>query len=586
MRDARLFRNLGFVRLGDYVVERLGISFRTAEELMQAEESLRRLPLVAGAFDRGEISAAHVRMLTRIVDASSETSWVDLARRAGARELRAIIERFRRESIEKAPRPEGGIPAGDDGGRGIERSGAATPPSSEPELERLELFAPAWISTLWRDSVTFIRELSGSAIPQGACLGVVLAEVSPAVPPAEPTVEGVQSRSPDGTTRPIHLLPEEMSRSRIPSPESEPCAACEPRPLDARVVDRALRHLMRERQRAEAAVAGYLRIISVSRSYRAQGFTSLEAYAADIFDISPPRLYCLLKLDKTLRSLPAARAAYLGGRLTLKQVLALDGVAAPWNEGAWIRRAAEVTLRRLEDEIAFWRHLRETRPKTWDLLDGGPLPAGIVLVPGRAPRLRGSARGAGSDRSSGGEGSPITAAVFLRALAADETLTPFPARMCPIRMLVEPGVHQAWRETVDHCRSVVRLDVRSWETLALVLREFWLVWDNRETRRQRRENPALERDGWRCAAPACRSIGTGNLHEHHVEFRATGGAVRSMSNLISLCVGHHLGLLHDGKMRCSGRAPDELVWEMGTEPGRDPFLVYEGLEKLIFRSGT
>ncbi|MBI3451086.1 MAG: hypothetical protein HY049_19505 [Acidobacteria bacterium] len=567
MREARLYRDLGFVRMGDYVVERLGFAARDAEDLMRTEASLKRLPRVARALELGEISAAHVRLLIPVAEPRSEAFWVGLARRRSVREL-----------------------------RGAAHGGAAPPPSAD--LESLELPAPAWIATLWRDSVTFIRQLVGSPIPQGTCLGLVLAEISAATAGGDdPThVEAAPGPLDAGAAIAADdpLEPGSPLEQRTPRDAREPRSLDSPAslPPDARAVDRGLLSLLRERQRRDAVIASHLKVVGASRTYRARGFSSLEEYAADTFAISPSRLYCLLKLDRTLRALPAARAAYLSGSLTLKRTLALDGVAAPWNEAAWIRRALLVTLRRLEDEISFWRHLRETRPEIWELLDGGPLPPGIVLVPGRPPRLAARARhtprdpGAGPGASLAPRGPAVSAAALLRSLEADETLTPLPPRICRIRMLVEPGVHRAWKETVDHCHAVMRFDLRQWETLALLLREFWRVWDNVETRRQRRENPTLERDGWRCSAPACRSLGTGNLHDHHVEFQSTGGAMRDPSNRITLCVGHHLGLLHEGKMICTGRAPDGLRWEMGADPARPPFLVYADEERLICGDGA
>jgi hypothetical protein len=125
----------------------------------------------------------------------------------------------------------------------------------------------------------------------------------------------------------------------------------------------------------------------------------------------------------------------------------------------------------------------------------------------------------------------------------------------------------------------VRPNLEEWEVLALVLREFWSVWDNGETRRQRRENPILELHGWRCAAPGCRSMGTGRLHLHHIIPRAEGGP-DDPSNLLPLCAAHHLRLIHEGLVRCSGRAPDGVVWEMGLEAGREPYLVFLGETRI------
>ena len=151
-------------------------------------------------------------------------------------------------------------------------------------------------------------------------------------------------------------------------------------------------------------------------------------------------------------------------------------------------------------------------------------------------------------------------------------------------MRVEPEVAEMWRETVERCRVAAERDLREWEVLAFAIHHFWETWDNAETRRQRRENPTLERDGWRCTAPGCRSVGTGRLQEHHVEFRSRGGT-DAMWNRTTLCVGHSLGLIHEGKVRCSGEAPDALRWEMGTAPGLRPFLVYAGESRIAGAAG-
>lgn len=114
------------------------------------------------------------------------------------------------------------------------------------------------------------------------------------------------------------------------------------------------------------------------------------------------------------------------------------------------------------------------------------------------------------------------------------------------------------------------------EALALVLKRFWDVWDNRQTREQRRRHPAVERDGARCAVPGCRSLGTGNLHEHHVQFRPAGGALKDLSIILALCTAHHQRLLHLGLIRCRGSAPDHLTWELGGSRELAPFLTFHG----------
>src|SRR5439155_24209322 len=61
-----------------------------------------------------------------------------------------------------------------------------------------------------------------------------------------------------------------------------------------------------------------------------------------------------------------------------------------------------------------------------------------------------------------------------------------------------------------------------------------------------------------CSRPAA--------HLHHIEYRAHGGS-NDESNLLCLCAAHHLFGIHDERMRVTGKAPDELVWEFGLRRG-------------------
>ncbi|HZE89756.1 MAG TPA: hypothetical protein VE404_09415, partial [Verrucomicrobiae bacterium] len=88
----------------------------------------------------------------------------------------------------------------------------------------------------------------------------------------------------------------------------------------------------------------------------------------------------------------------------------------------------------------------------------------------------------------------------------------------------------------------------------LAMHAFWKTWDNVETRRQRRENPTLERDGWRCTAPACRAVGTERLQEHHVVFRSAGGG-DDLSNRATLCVATTWGCFMPGGSAARGGRP-------------------------------
>ncbi len=704
VREKELYRSCGFVRLGDYVIEQLGISYRSAQEMMRVDEALEELPLVGEALEAGEISAGHARLLTRVAEAGSEVYWVGLARRTGVKALARVVAERRKQNGELAPdaRLADDRTAGGASSAGSAQ-GANQDAGEEPDLQRLQLVVPAWIAGFWRDSIGLVRRLVGSHLPPGACFEMVLAEVADSVAngvdhtalaPERTAVNGgagdgagaeaadssggtavsghpglrlVMDRNvgaaaegharplageqptgnavaaDDGTSRVVGQpdtgapeagssveaepeteagLVDEGDRDRVSRTE-DTTRADSPATPHARAVDLELQALFAERQRQDALLGDHLRLVALDRGYRDHGCATLEEYASERFGLSHGSLYNLLALQRRLESLPALRRELLAGRLRTRQALLLGSVATCVTLDAWVRRAGRVTLRRLDDEVSYWRHLKESRPAVWELLEGGPLPEGIVLVPGQPPRLHafacsvglrsqpyaqgptgcadlhGSAptdgsmeeagapqsrvngdlhtsASAGAECSATSKHASLTGESFLNALEQDEGTTPLPDRTCVIKLLVEPGVREMWESTLAHFRSTVRANLLEWEAFALVLREIWRVWDNKETRRQRRDNPTAERDGWRCTAPGCWSVGTGRLHEHHIVYRSRNGALTDPRNLTTLCSGHHLGLLHDGRFRCTGEAPDFLVWELGVERDREPFLVYSG----------
>jgi hypothetical protein len=85
-----------------------------------------------------------------------------------------------------------------------------------------------------------------------------------------------------------------------------------------------------------------------------------------------------------------------------------------------------------------------------------------------------------------------------------------------------------------------------------------VAWTLRDPRAAR-PDPVIERDEYRCAVPGCTS--RRNLHDHHVAFRSAGGS-DALDNRVTLCAFHHLRCVHAGLLRVSGRAPDDLVFEM------------------------
>jgi hypothetical protein len=91
-----------------------------------------------------------------------------------------------------------------------------------------------------------------------------------------------------------------------------------------------------------------------------------------------------------------------------------------------------------------------------------------------------------------------------------------------------------------------------------------------------REHQVFERDGWRCTVPGCTSYR--NLHDHHIVFRSAGGS-DELANRTTLCAWHHLRGVHAARVRCTGRAPGGLIFELGLRAGREPLLRYGAAER-------
>ena len=122
-----------------------------------------------------------------------------------------------------------------------------------------------------------------------------------------------------------------------------------------------------------------------------------------------------------------------------------------------------------------------------------------------------------------------------------------------------PTAGEALGVMLDHCLST------------------WGVLDRKIATRHK----VFDRDGWRCTVPGCTSMQ--NLHDHHIRYRSAQGS-NALANRTCACAYHHLRGLHAGLLRCVGRAPDGLRWEMGIRPGVTPRLVYRSGDVRIRRA--
>ncbi len=95
--------------------------------------------------------------------------------------------------------------------------------------------------------------------------------------------------------------------------------------------------------------------------------------------------------------------------------------------------------------------------------------------------------------------------------------------------------------------------------LVLVARHFADTWRDHVKKPRTLSQKVRERDLGRCQVPMCSRRA---VHAHHVDFRSHGGP-DTKENQVGVCACHHLRGIHGGYIRVRGRAPDQLVWELG-----------------------
>ena len=336
------------------------------------------------------------------------------------------------------------------------------------------------------------------------------------------------------------------ARTTICPGDFEPVTPDATTDVDAFELDRRLRELRFAMQRVDAQMASLLRIGADRRLFRELGFATVKLYVESRLGFSSRKAWSLIAIERaSWRCCPALREAWRIGQISHLAASALLPVLSERHGHAWVQRASEVTLRRLHDEVA------------WALDHGDRHP---TLEPPAPPTADANVR---ADTA----GDVSTEDVQMRAYdpaRADTSMGP----SGPVRLTFRvPLAVAALAETT--LWLLVRDSEPRWRTFERIVALAILEWSSQP----RHRDPVFERDGWRCAVPACSS--RRNLHDHHVVFRSKGGD-NARDNRVTVCASHHLHGIHEGRVRAYGRAPDEIVWELGCRRGETPLMRLRG----------
>ncbi len=136
------------------------------------------------------------------------------------------------------------------------------------------------------------------------------------------------------------------------------------------------------------------------------------------------------------------------------------------------------------------------------------------------------------------------------------------AQMCArgtFRVWMPVSVAEVVKAAFRAARAAAKRWLSAGECLVTLAEHFVETWRAQLKQANTLQRRIRARDRHFCQVPGCSRAA---VHAHHIKPRSQGGS-DDPSNLISLCAAHHLHGIHGGRMRVTGTAPDNLVWEFG-----------------------
>ncbi len=539
-------KRLGFTRLGDYTRERLGISARELESAAAVARLLDELPAIAKAFERGELTWTQVRLLGAVAAADTEMQWLDDARGRTVRELDALIKTSH-------------IHADTADAEADEDDSAI---DGEPCI-RVRIACPGRVRSLFRRSVELARRMCGAPVPIWQAVEAMAAE---GLSGRASTLNLHTPVAHDCRTRDTAIAPPahatEDGRADEDAHLEETTALAEltrdATDLDPFDLDERLRTALRMLRTLAPETGRLLWAMLDRRQCRALGYESRADYVRERLGMSMRKAQGLVTLHKHCARVPQLADEYESGGLSWVRALTIVPVIDRGNADAWIARAHAVTVRRLVREVDW--------ALDWcDASAGGtgfdPPPLGSALIgPFDTPNAKATRR---SDRQILSPATPPVSSdadaqtcahgrIDWHAMASDAEIR-FVAPASVVA-LFRCAVHASRRHGEPRWRAVEHL-------LTAVIHE----WERQPPHR----DPVFNRDGWRCAVPACSSRGP--FHDHHIQFRSRGGA-NDLANRTAVCVAHHQYAIHYGIVRSWGDAPDGVHWELGVRADGPPLM--------------
>jgi hypothetical protein len=631
--------NLGFSKIGDYSIERLGISGRSATAMRSVASTCDNLPTVARAVDAGQLSARQAQLIGRVAspeDVLGTERWIDFASQTTLRELELQVQLAQDQ---KSTRPPDRVPEpgtlgmdGDDVADWVKDSAGV----GDDEQERICQTLPVTLQqeAVWRIARDLVARIEGRPVGIDETVEALVGEYLSSATPAELSLVDERAPSPeqsrDSRARPpsrgwgfggyvpaadrprieawleghtvrwYYLaqnpddVPDEPTAAPEPALESEAVSGPateswserllatvhelpdpEALPSDPRELDRLARQLARWRQLRAWRLGRYAHMMRRLGLWRDALYLSFGHYVKERLGLGERTVQQRIWLDRRCMELPELAEAYRAGEIGYEQARLVAKIATETTCPMWMARAAEVTCQDLERQVQEAERLDAFTP-LWATPE--PPPMGHAHGDAEPEMETGVETGAIGDAQmcAGETGGSCDA-----QMCAGETEASGEAQMCAGETRLDLRLRlpaELWH-VFDRAITLVRLRAQAWlsdaECFLTLVEHFRQVWSAPELLPTENELFNAVAERDGWVCSAPGCTCRRNLTVHHIQFRSQGGGDEP-TNVTLVCFRHHLEGIHAGRVRVSGQAPGALDWEMGIVDGEPLWRVSEG----------
>ena len=315
----------GYVSLGDYARERVGINARTAQKQAKLARDLRERPLLRDAVWSGEVTPCKAQIVMPVARGEEEGTWVEWAKTDTARGLAARVKALTgKEGEEEEPWELLSIPV---------------PPQARPMVEEAMKLAGKQIghtSPRWDRMNAIFQEFLG------ACGGVE------GTPESDGILHWPLPASDARLEEDLENLTKRWAYLDEVEPVIAPHVAGETNPWR---IDAELRRLVAERNRWDEEFGRVAAVFSNLGLWRDAGFASFPQYCREQLGMAVRTVQQRIALERRLAALPELREAMRSGRISYEKARLIAWKATASTIKEWIERAAGKTCISLRREI-------------------------------------------------------------------------------------------------------------------------------------------------------------------------------------------------------------------------------------------